>query len=156
MKRFIAVFMAALMMFTLSACGKKEEPATAGAALLAVFQEEVKTDCPAEELADKIITNEMIPFAGMAMAVEPGYLNGFTEEIDGFENGAVFGPMIGSIPFVGYVFYLEDGADVKAFVNNLKEKGDLRWNICTEADEMVCEAEGNKVFFVMCPTSLDE
>lgn len=158
MKKFVCIVMAGMLILSLTACGskKKEEPATAGAALFEVFQEKAGNDISAEELANEIISQEMIPFAGMAMAVEPGYLTGFTEEISGFAEGATFGPMIGSIPFVGYVFYLEDGADVEAFVKNLKDKGDLRWNICTEADEMVCDAVGNKVFFVMCPTDLGE
>jgi hypothetical protein len=68
----------------------------------------------------------------------------------------MFAPMIGSIPFVGYVFTLSDDADVESFVTLLSENADPNWNICTEADETVIESAGNKVFFVMCPTSLEE
>ena len=54
--------------------------------------------------------------------------------------------MIGSIPFVGYVFVLEDGTDKTEFISNLKENANLRWNICVEAEEMVTGVAGNKVF----------
>lgn len=109
-----------------------------------------------EDLGNAIITNELIPFAGTTTPVEAGYLNGFSEEITGFTEGISFGPVIGTIPFVGYLFKLDDGADVNAFMQNLKDKGDLRWNICTEADEMVCDAVGNTVFFVMSPAQFDD
>ena len=68
----------------------------------------------------------------------------------------MFGPAIGTIPFVGYVFVLEDGADVEGFKTTLKDNANLRWNICTMAEEMVCESEGNTVFFLMCPTSFEQ
>ena len=68
----------------------------------------------------------------------------------------MFSPMIGTIPFVGYVFVLEEGADVDAFMTTLKDNGDLRWNICTEAEEMVVDHVENRVFFVMSPKSFEE
>lgn len=132
---------------------------TVGAILSADFAEQVNANenASALDIADALLTNEVIAFEGATMAVEPGLLNGFgNEEITGFSEGAMFGPMIGSIPFVGYIFTLEEGTDAETFMSDLKAKGDLRWNICTEADEMVVESAGNKVFFVMCPTSLDE
>lgn len=127
--------------------------------LYAAFQAFINSGTPyaCESVAAALIENEeLIPFAGAYMEVEPGFLNGFTEEIDGFEDGATFGPMIGSIPFVGYIFQVPDGDDVNAFMENLKSKADLRWNICTQADEMVCEAIGNTVFFVMAPATFDD
>ena len=42
-------------------------------------------------------------------------------EITGFEQCVMFGPMIGTIPFIGYIFKLADGADVEAFKTVLKE-----------------------------------
>ena len=56
--------------------------------------------------------------------------------------------MIGSIPFVGYVFQTDD-AD--ALMAKLNATADPRWNICTEAAETVCIKQGNYVFFTMCP-----
>ena len=114
------------------------------------------SDKTAEELAAAVIDDERIPYACMTMPVEEGYLNGFSEEITGFEEGANFGPVIGTIPFVGYVFKLSADADVDSFMNTLKEKSDLNWNICTSADEKVCTSEGTTVFFTMCPASFNQ
>ena len=92
-----------------------------------------------------------------AMAIEPGYLAGFDNaEITGFKEGATFAPMMGTIPFVGYVFTLEDGADVNSFISMLTSNANMRWNICTEAEETVTGSSGKKVFFVMCNKSLEE
>ena len=105
----------------------------------------------AESIAQELLTNDVIQFMGMATPVTEGYLAGFSSDITGFKEGYVFGPMIGSIAFVGYVFSLEDGADVDGFVKTLEANADLRWNICVSANEMVSAASGNTVFFVMCP-----
>ena len=62
-------------------------------------------------------------------------------------------PMIGSIAFVGYVFTLEEGADVDAFKATLEANADPRWQICVTADETIIENVGNTVFFLMSPFS---
>lgn len=132
---------------------------TLGQTLLSVFLNETSANAAAtaQELADKLITNEAILFAGGFMPVEPGLLTGFgNAEITGFKEGAVFMPMIGTIPFVGYIFTLEDGADTESFIKLLTDNADPRWNICTEAEETVVESAGDKVFFLMCPKSLEE
>jgi hypothetical protein len=86
----------------------------------------------------------------MVAPIAEGWLNGFdAESITGFSEGAVFAPMIGTIAFMGYIFTLPEGADVEAFKTQLTSTANLRWNICTEADEMVCDNVGNKVFFVI-------
>ena len=131
---------------------------TLGQTLLAVFTEAAgaNAEATAQELADTVITNEAIKFAGASMPVEAGFLMGFANEITGFEEAVMFSPMIGTIPFVGYVFTMADGADMDAFVQTLTDHADPRWNICTEAEETVVETLGNKVFFLMCPTALEE
>ena len=111
----------------------------------------------AKSIAEQLMANKIIPFMPAVMPVEEGGLNGFGDaEITGFKEGAMFGPMIGSIPFIGYVFELKDETDVNQFISTLKSNADLRWNICTEADEMgVCSVD-KKVFFVMCPKYFEE
>lgn len=136
----------------------QEKPAetkkTAGNILLDDFMNKA-SGSSALGIAESIASNKIIPFMTGAMPVEPGYLAGFDNvEITGFKEGASFGPMIGSIPFIGYVFILEDGTDSAQFVSNLKSNANLRWNICVEAEEMVAGASGNKVFFVMCNKDL--
>ena len=130
----------------------EEQKKTVGQTLLADFKVNAGTTSDALSLAEKMIANPIIPFSGATMAVEPGLLSGFgNAEIKGFKEGATFGPMIGSVPFIGYVFVLEDGANASDFIATLKKHADLRWNICVEAEEMVTGSAGNKVFFVMCP-----
>ena len=130
---------------------------TLGQTLLADFkaQLEANPEMTAQELADVLIANEKILFMGMTAPVEEGYLMGFSADITGFEEAVNFGPMIGTIPFTGFVFTLAEDADVDAFMSTLEANADPRWNICTEAEETVMEAVGNKVFFVMCPMSLE-
>ncbi len=164
MKKVIAIVMAALMIFALAACGSNggttepettaPAPTTVGTKLLADFK--TMTDKTPQEIADALLTNEVIQFMPATMPVEEGFLNGFNNEIKGFEEGVMFGPAIGTIPFVGYIFTVAEGGDVDAFVTTLETEANLRWNICTEAEELIVEAAGNTVFFVMCPTTFEE
>ena len=114
-------------------------------------------DGTAQEVAERIIGNKIIPFMGGANPIEPGLLSGFDNaEITGFNEGVMFAPMIGTIPFVGYVFDMPDAESAEALVKVLTENADPRWNICTEAEETVVGTAEDKVFFVMCPKSLEQ
>lgn len=176
MKKLFSILIAATLLLSLCACGSSAPAATEppvqetptpsaapsetpagesmGQALLKDFSDRVNAEpeLGAEELAKALLENPVIEFAGDALPVEPGLLTGFGNvEITGFAQGAMFAPMISTIPFVGYVFVLDEGADAEAFVQTLKDNSDPRWNICTEADETIAEHVGNTVFFVMCP-----
>lgn len=156
MKKIISILLAISLIFALCACGGKAEPEpqkSPAQQLLADFKDKLASEKDINVLAQTLV--ETLPFSGASIEVEPGYLNGFTDEITGFEKGAMFAPMIGSIPFVGYIFELESGSDADAFVQLLKDKADLRWNICTSADEMAVEAVDGTVFFVMSPASFE-
>ena len=175
MKRLIAFLTAAIMVVSLASCGGNEnatnnndatnatevksevakEPETVGEKLLADFKAD-STGTP-QEIAERILSNEIIQFMSGATPVEEGLLTGFDNaEIKGFKEGVMFGPMMSSIAFVGYIFELPEGADVEAFKNTLKDSANLRWNVCVEAEELIVENEGNKVFFLMCPKSFEE
>lgn len=176
MKKLFSILIAATLLLSLCACGSSAPAATEppvhetptpsaapsetpagesmGQALLKDFTDRVNAEpeLGAEELAKALLENPVIEFTGDALTVEPGLLTGFgNTEITGFAQGAMFAPMISTIPFVGYVFVLDEGADAEAFVQILKDNADPRWNICTEADETIAEHVGNTVFFVMCP-----
>ncbi|MBQ4559664.1 MAG: hypothetical protein IJA54_05015 [Tyzzerella sp.] len=163
MKRIIALLLAAIMVLSIMACGTTKEddkenvkaPQTVGAVLLDEFKKNPQGT--AQEIAERIIGNEIVPFMGGANPIEPGLLSGFDNaEITGFKEGCMFGPMMGTIPFLGYIFVLEDGADVDAFEKILEDNANLRWNICTEAEELTVESEGNTVFFLMSPKEFEE
>ncbi len=183
MKKVLAILMALVMVLAFAACSKEpvnEEPGTeaetvadevvseeaseeavsgdtVAQTLASEFKALAATETDAQAIADKLAASAAVAAIGPAtMPVEPGFLTGFDNaEITGFDAGVMFAPMIGTIPFVGYVFSLADGADADAFVKGLEDNANLRWNICTQADEMVAVAEGNFVFFVMAPASLD-
>ena len=141
----------------MSGCAKgNDEPSTVGAVMAEEFKDcyEGKT---ALEIAEALATSSTLPFSGAAMEVEEGFLSGFDNfEVKGFKEGAMFAPMMGTIPFVGYVFTLDEGADVEAFMKTLEDNANLRWNVCTEAEEMTVENEGNVVFFLMSPKAFEE
>ncbi|MBQ9915033.1 MAG: hypothetical protein IJO50_02705 [Clostridia bacterium] len=133
------------------------EAKTLGNTLLAEFKNLANAGMDVMSIAENLMSHPDILFSAGSMYVEPGLLSGFgNTEIKDFTIGATFMPMIGSIPFIGYIFELPEGANVSAFINTLKANADLRWNICVTADEMVTGSVGNKVFFVMCPESLEE
>ncbi len=137
----------------------EEKPAasTLGNTLLADFKAKASSGMSVRQIAEGIMSNPVIKFSGGAMPVEEGLLSGFdNQEIKGFKEGYMMAPMIGSIAFVGYVFELENASEVSSFISNLKSSANMRWNICVEAEEMVTGSVDNKVFFVMCPTSLED
>ncbi len=132
------------------------QAATLGKTLLADFKAKAAQGMSVDAIAEALLSNPAIQFMGGSMAVEEGLLSGFDNaEITGFKSGAVFMPMIGSIPFIGYVFELGSASEVSAFIAKLEANANPRWNICVTADETVTGSYGNKVFFVMCPTSLE-
>lgn len=169
MKKILSFLLAFAMMFSLAACqtssGYKSglagfmtvEEDTLGKTLLDDFSAQMDKDASASalSLAEGIMDNDAIAFMGSAMEIEPGYLSGFQSEITGFNEGAIFAPMISTIPFIGYIFVLDESADANAFASNLQDQCDPRWNICTEAEQTVIDYYGNTVFFLMCPKSLE-
>lgn len=174
MKRIFAVVLTVIMMLSAVGCNNAQsasgssamvepnvEANTMGANIWDLFQAKMKEnpDMTPEALANALIEDsDVIPYTPMAgvMAVEPGVLPGFENyEVTGFEQGTVFMPMISVIPFIGYVFTLEEGTDVSAFISELKDNCNLRWNISTQAEQVVAGAYGNTVLFVMCPESPD-
>lgn len=123
-----------------------------------VAAKEEKPEITADEMANLLVTNEVIQFMGGALPLEANqeFFNGFDDyKITGYESGALYMPMIGSIPFIGYVFELAEGADVEAFIKNLNDHANPRWNVCVTAEQTVIGAYGTTVFFLMCPSSLN-
>lgn len=173
MKRIIAILLVSLMCLSFAACGtvsSTEETtvpiettlpadATVALTLKVEFHKQLqeKPDATAQEIADAIMANPIIQFSPATMPVEPGLLSGFDNaEITGFESGVMFAPAMGTIPFVGYIFELADGTDVEAFKTTLTDNANLRWNICTEAEEMMVDNIDNTVFFIMAPKSMEQ
>lgn len=161
MKSVASLLLAVLLLLSLTACGQEapQAPATLGQALLQDFQTRIKDSPQAdlETLAQGLLDQEDLEFQGAVTPVEPGLLMGFgNETIQGFSQGVMFAPVISTIPFVGYLFRLEEQTSGQDFVQTLRDAADPRWNICTEADETVVQQERDIVFFLMCPQSMEE
>lgn len=150
--------MAAVLSVGLCGCGDKGSAATTteadlgdtsyitvGNRYLKAFEDTDKTG--ADEVVDELLNQVQVPFQLVKMDVEEGFLSGFDEEVKGFSKGVMISPMIGTIPFVGYVFETDDPEGLLTF---LSEKANMAWNICTQADEKVSSVKGNLVFFLMC------
>lgn len=175
MKKIFAVILAILVLVSCFACTKTNDdntgddaiiaPAvadgTAGSALWSAFTEKcaAEPDASTEDIAKAVIANCGARFSPVVVPLEDGqeYFTGFDNtQITGYESGTAFMPMIGSIPFVGYVFRLADGADVQAFIDTLVSSANPSWNICVTADQTVAGAVGNTVLFVMTPRSFEK
>lgn len=127
---------------------------TVASKLYELFETEIATTDDINEVANKLIEAEYFKEVSMTtMEVEPGFLNGFEAEITGFNNGVMFTPMIGTIPFVGYIFETDN---TELLIDELETNASLNWNICTTADEMLVKAHDNYVFFVMSPYTFGE
>lgn len=113
-------------------------------------------DSSAESIAAYLCQLEGFPMDLGAVAVEGGWLTGL-EEFDQFEDGAMFAPMIGSIPFVGYVFVIGQDVEPADFIATLEAQANPRWNVCTEAECMISESfrdeNRNVVLFMMTPAN---
>ncbi len=168
-KRLLTMMLALTMVAGLFVgCGKSDKdasnqvgseveenvPDTMAYGLRTLFREEVKKDTNVENVANALIESPL--FGEVVMVVEPvsegDYTPGFDGDVSGFRSAAKFCPMINTIPFIGYIFETDDPNALEAL---LKEKAALNWNVCTIADEMVTDVQGNYVFFVMSPESFD-
>ncbi len=163
MKKILALMLAMILVISIVACGKNNNDTTApvettGSQNNSTEPTETKDstgevvvpNVSAEDIMKAISEIDDLKELTMMMdKVEAGYLRGFDEEISGFKDGYSMGPMIGSIPFVGYVFQTEDNESANALLETLKSKANMRWNICTEADTMVTDVKGNYVLFFM-------
>ncbi len=169
MKKLIAIVLALVIVAAFAACGGNTEETTvadetttaADVTAAATFVEAFKAEAAKEgattnTIATALSTNETVAFMPMVQDMEAGYLAGFDADITGFKACTAFMPMIGTIPFVSYVFELAEDADADAFVTTLKDNANLRWNICTAAEEMLVEKVDSFVFFVMAPLSFEQ
>ena len=106
---------------------------------------------------EKISYEEYVSYQIVTQPVEDlEFLMGLTEVPAGIGEAYLYQPGMMGQAYIGYVFRLTEGTDVEAFKTALKEKADLRWNICTAANTIVCENYGDTVFFSMMVIIDDE
>lgn len=114
--------------------------------VVSIFEEEIAKGTDIEEIAKLIAP--VTEFDCEVRKVEEGYLMEFTEDVKGFKKGYVIAPVVGTIPYVSYIFEADDADD---FAARLKDTANPRWNICTEAGDPVIKVKDNYVFLTMCP-----
>ena len=118
MKKF-KLFMAIAVVFTatfMTGCEKpkddvkenteqKQEENTVAQTLGRQFESEIENERDIEKVTKKIAENEILEISVDASQVKSGdYLSGFQKEIKDFKNAYVIRPMIGTIPFIAYIF----------------------------------------------------
>lgn len=160
MKR-LAILLALSLSVGLVACESKDQVTTevdihsmsTDEALVHLFSQ-YDPNLSMESFIDIVNTTGSMPFDLTYMEVSEGILEGFgNTEISGFTKGIRFGPMIGSIPFIGYILETESPEELESI---LKTNADLRWLICDEADKTSTSVNGNKILFIMTKDNYSE
>ena len=145
--------------FLITGCGKKEEEPknndnTVAVNLVQEFKKEINETKNIKKVAKKLAESDAnMPALEVADMTKADYLMGFKEQITGYKKAYVIAPTISTIPFIAYIFESDNPTEL---ANTLKEQANLRWNICTEADEMQIAVVDNYVFFVMSPNNFDD
>ena len=151
MKKIVSIILCFMLVFSIAGCSSPSEEAnTTGTKLLADFKTAIKSDKDLHSVAEKLSSSDYLSFDCVVEDFTEGYLPGFDSDISGFKKASGFMPMIGTIPFVAYIFEVDEP---DSFMKLLDKEKNTAWNICTQADEVVMGSEGNYVFFVMCPDS---
>lgn len=148
MKKIIILF---ITLICVTGCmpTKTNKPSTLSEKIDSVFVENIKDTDDIFELAQSIKDNIDVAYNLDISYVNPGYLPGFVQDITGFEEGVLIAPVVGTIPFVCYIFKTDN---IEVLKSNLEKFADMRWNICTEADEQIINSKGNYVLFAMVPS----
>lgn len=141
----------------ITGCGKKEGPKnndnTLAVNLVQEFKKEITETKDIKKVAKKLAKSDFdMPDLEVSNVSNADYLTGFNEKIQGYKKAYVIAPTISTIPFIAYIFESDKPNEL---ANTLKEQANLRWNICTEADEMKVSVVDNYVFFVMSPNNFD-
>lgn len=131
----------------------KPEGDTAATVLSNKFLEIAASEKDMNKIAEELVSDQAImPLALDIVEATPGYLNGFSQDIKNFNKGIMMIPMIGGQPFASYILETDD---VAALTEELNTSVDLRWNICTAADEIMITNVDNLVYVVLAPWSFE-
>ena len=151
MKKFLSVFLALTIVFSMAACGgKKAEETTEPALSVAGTM---------EELLNKTIEQRPVEFMGGVIPIdltdstEDGLwaIKSYTglEDAAQITEAAAYEPMMGSMAFSMVMVRLTDGAGAKAVAEAMKAGIDTRKWICVEADDLKVAGFGDVVMLIM-------
>lgn len=147
MKKILILLITTLCLFGCTPT-KPEQPETLTGTIQTTFVQEVQETDNLDEIGQAIIDSLDVQYELDINHVVPGYLPGFTQDIVAFDDAVMIAPIVGTIPFVCYVLYTEKP---ELLMEALETYHDMRWNICTEAEEMVLNTDHNLVLFAMTP-----
>lgn len=147
MKKILILFITTLCLFGCTPT-KQEEPKTLTETIQTTFVQEVQKSDNLDDIGNEILKALDVEYDLDINHVVPGYLPGFTQDIVAFDDAIMIAPTIGTIPFVCYVFYTEKP---ELLMEVIETYHDMRWNICTEAEEMTLNMDHNYVVFAMTP-----
>ncbi|MBO5007053.1 MAG: hypothetical protein J6C89_06380 [Clostridia bacterium] len=173
MKKIAALLLALTMVISIVACGGNNETTTettvttettattdatttadntttAGTTEATTTQAPVTSTVTLDVISNAIVekvaelTNNELFVMGSPM--EAGYLPWFNNDVTGFSECYVTMPMIGTIPFISYVFRVSDASEAEAFLAKLNADFNLRYVLCNPADTTVTAIHGDLVF----------
>ena len=113
-----------------------------------LVSEKLENASNVKEVLTYIADSGALPFECMVEDIPEDYMIGFTARTEKFNDGAYLAPIIGAQPFIVYLFQTDNTRDLET---ELRANADLRWNICTQASEIVCEEFGEYLLFAMVP-----
>ena len=150
MKKFLSVFLALTIIFSMAACGGKKAEEAAPAATV---------EGTMEELLNKTIEQRPVEFMGGVIPVdltdssEDGLwaLKSYTglDDAAKITEAAAFEPMMGSMAFSMVMVRVAEDADSQAVAEAMKAGIDTRKWICVEADDLKVAGFGDVVMLIM-------
>lgn len=149
MKRYVALFMAILMVFSLAACGAGETEQTISGTLPEIIDKIYETADLDEDqrqlIKDGVETME-IPRENMA------YFFGIDVDC---EEAVASEPMINAIPFSICLMRVKEDTDIEALKKEIKENVNPRKWVCVEVDQsdVRVESVGDLVLLIMADDS---
>lgn len=150
MKKLIALLLAAMMVFSMSACGAKKD--------------EAKTPLtdPLEKIVEDIYAQKTPEFSLASMPVDINdtewalySFTGLTSN-EGIKEALASEAMIGSIPYSLVLVRVDEGADTKAIAEQMKAGIDQRKWICVEADQLLVSGYCDLIMLVMVSSEYAE
>lgn len=166
MKKWMALFLVLVLMFTTVACGNKrdDQPGNGATETTGGTNEKTALQGTMEDNVNKLMQAQPVEFMGGLMPVdlqdttEDGLwaLKSFTglDSAEKLTDIAVYEPMTGSQAFSLVLVRVANAADAKTVAQQMKDNINPRKWICVGADQIAAAGYGDVVLFVMLDSNL--
>ncbi len=129
---------------------QNQDSSTTAHICISTYKEQLAAGASIEDALNAVA--EKIELMGM-VEKDLEWVQGFDTTITGYSHVYSLMPMMMGFPFIMHVFETENVDTLKAM---LDAHADLRWNICTQAEEKLMDVVDGKVVFVMARKVLYE